>query len=182
MTDYIYNRNQITLGPGMELNFEFYRDRWRNDEVSIPQMLITMDIKGLKRNSRFDEVLRTYPDAQMIEYFDPNTHKIAEMSGNKNRHLVTIFLLRNENDLTNLREKIVLASQWNEGLKRTVARYWDDPRYHAYHTFSNVPVPSRAYTSYIDINLEPGLAMEKEYLEIMKRFLDLGFFIAKELD
>lgn len=182
MTDYIYNRNQITLGPGIELDFEFYRDRWRNDEVSIPQVIITMDIKGLGRNRRFDEVLETYPDAQMIGYFDPNTHRIAEMSGYKTRHIISIFLLRNENDLANLGEKTVLASQWHDELKRTVNRYWDDPRYKAYCMFGYVPTPTLVYTSYIDANIEPGLAMEKEYLRIMERFLDLGFFIAKELN
>lgn len=181
MTEYIYNRNQITLGPGVELDFELYRDRWRSGADTIPQVSVTVDIKGLRRNRRFDEVLETYPDAQMIEYFDPNTHRVAEMAGNKNRHMILIFLLRNENDHANLRESMVLASQWHDGLKRTVNQYWDDPRYKAYHLFKSIPVPSRAYTIYMNTNIEPELAMEKEYLKIMDKFLDLGFFLAREL-
>ena len=181
MSDYIYNRNQISLGPGIELNFEFYRNDWRENENTIPQVVIMMDVKGLKRNKKFDEVLNTYPDAQMIEYFDPNIHQAANMSGNKIRHIIPIFLLRNENDNAILREKMVLASQWHDGLKRIVDRYWDDPRYKAKYLFRCIPVPSRAFTSYMDANVEPELAMEKEYLNIMNRFLDFGFFIAREL-
>lgn len=180
MSDFVYNRNQISIGPGIDLSTEMYMDNWRASREFFPFMRVVFDIKGQRRNAMFDEVLNGYHDANMLSYFDPERHKVANMSGNKKRHIISIIMIKSDEDRTRLNEMAVLAGQYNTNERIS----WEDPRYKAHRFFCNIPDPFRAFTFRLDdnVNMNPLLRLSGVYFEMAMRFYELGFYLSENLN
>ncbi len=181
MSDYMYNRNQLMIGPGFELSMGLYMNTWRTEGFCSPRMDITLDVKGKRRNEQFERYLEDTLDRETATYFEPALHRVAEMSGNKRRHLIHIILLRNPDEERMLYEQIILASQWDENNRRNVPQYWTDPRYRAYWYFSDIPNPARAFTETVDQDVEEEHAVMRAYTRIMNKFIDFCFETARNI-